>query len=359
MRPKLKNCNPLIISTLGPACSTESSISDLQAAGVDIFRINLSHAPLTDIEHYFNIAERLGINIGIDTEGAQIRTKLALDDYVFTKGDIYYFDLTGALNSNSPLSLYPSEIYDLLEPDLLIRLDFNGVIIRITTVSKDHIEYKVVSGGLVGNNKGADLLSSSIRLPDLTTKDIQALQICCKLGIKNIFLSFCQSTQAVHHAKQYVDDSIIFSKIECKKGIHNLHQICKVSDAILIDRGDLSRQISLLDIPFAQRGIINLANKLSTPCYVATNVLESLITGDLPTRAELNDIISTLEMGASGIVLAAETAIGKHPRLSVEIVRELMSKFLLFNNNLLFADLDRNEISDEHMKIWLNRVSRL
>ena len=330
----------------------------MQAAGVDIFRINLSHAPLTDIEHYSNIAEKLGVNSGIDTEGAQIRTKLPQDKYFFKEGDSYYFDLIDSGNFDSPLSLYPFEVYDLLEADFLIRLDFNGAIIRISKVSKDYIEYKVVSDGLVGNNKGADLISSSIRLPDFTAKDIQALKICRKVGIKNIFLSFCQGKDAIYRANRYVDGATIFSKIECKKGIHNLHEICTVSDAILIDRGDLSRQISLLDIPFAQRGIINLATQLSTPCYVATNVLESLITGDLPTRAELNDIISTLEMGASGIVLAAETAIGKHPRLSVEIVRELMSKFLLFNNNLLFADLDRNEISDNHMKIWLNRVSK-
>ena len=110
-----------------------------------------------------------------------------------------------------------------------------------------------------------------------------------------------------------------------------------------------------MDIPFAQRGIIQTAKELDTPCYVATNVLESLITDDLPTRAELNDIVSTLEMGASGIVLAAETAIGKKPVLCVEIVRELMHKYRLSKSALLFADLDRNEITDPTMKLWLNR----
>ena len=131
--------------------------------------------------------------------------------------------------------------------------------------------------------------------------------------------------------------------------------ICNYSDAILIDRGDLSREISILDIPFAQRGIINVALNNKTPCYVATNVLESLITQDLPTKAELNDIVSTLQMGAAGIVLAAETAIGANPILCAEIVKELIHKYQLHESGLLFADVDRNEITDEKMKMWLNR----
>ena len=98
-----------------------------------------------------------------------------------------------------------------------------------------------------------------------------------------------------------------------------------------------------------------MSSSMNTPCYVATNVLESLIFGELPTRAELNDIVSTLEMGAQGIVLAAETAIGKKPRLCVEIVRELMHKYMLSSNSLLFGDLDRDEITDPTMKLWLNR----
>ena len=137
--------------------------------------------------------------------------------------------------------------------------------------------------------------------------------------------------------------------------INNLHSICEVTDAILIDRGDLTREINIMDIPFAQRGIIKVANSYEKPCYVATNIFESLITGNLPTRAELNDIVSTIEMGASGLVLAAETAIGNKPLMCVEIVKELIHRYKLFNDGLLFADLERNEITDTEMRIWLNR----
>ena len=110
-----------------------------------------------------------------------------------------------------------------------------------------------------------------------------------------------------------------------------------------------------MDIPFAQRGILKIALENQIPCFIATNILESLINGNLPTRAELNDIVGTLEMGASGLVLAAETAIGNKPILCAEIVSELMHRFQLHKSGLLFADIDRNEITDEEMKIWLNR----
>ena len=155
-----------------------------------------------------------------------------------------------------------------------------------------------------------------------------------------------------------IPNSIVTSKIESKYSIHNLIEICEYSDAILIDRGDLTREISIMDIPFAQRGIIKVAKENNVPCYVATNVLESLIEGNLPTRAELNDIVSTIEMGAGGIVLAAETAIGKKPILCAEIVKELIHRYNLHKNQLLFADLERNEINDKEMKLWLNRHNK-
>ena len=133
--------------------------------------------------------------------------------------------------------------------------------------------------------------------------------------------------------------------------------VVDVEGAVDDQHGDINQdmEINIMDIPFAQRGIVQIANSNKIPCFIATNVLESLINGNLPTRAELNDIVGTLEMGASGIVLAAETAIGKKPILCAEIVNELMHRFNLYKTGLLFADIERNEITDKEMKLWLNR----
>ncbi len=343
------------ICTIGPSCKDVATLKKLKEAGVDIFRINLSHANLDEIEKYYSIANDIGIRIGIDTEGAQIRTKLKGEESIsLIPGSKFRIDLIDSKEADCGFSLYPKTVYSLLEEGDIIRLDFNGASIQVTQKEKKEIILECITGGVIGDNKAADC-SRCINLPDFTEKDLKGLRLANQIGIEEIFVSFCKSDQAIKITRDLVKNANITSKIESKLSINSLISICKNSDAILIDRGDLTREINILDIPFAQRGIIEVARREATPCYVATNVLESLINGDLPNRAELNDIISTIEMGASGIVLAAETAIGKHPILCAEIIKELIHRFQLHKAGLLFADIERNEITDEKMRMWLNR----
>ena len=346
--------NKKVICTIGPSCENKETLSRLKESGVDIFRVNMSHANIEDIYRLNEIAVNLGLKLGIDTEGAQIRTKLNGKKNIFLKKEQSIVINTKEKNNESTFNLYPEKVLDQLIAGDVIRLDFNGASVSVINKNNSRIEFLCTSAGEVGDNKGADVLRK-IDLPDFTEKDLKALNIAQELNIKNIFISFCKSKEAINHVRSLVKESFVTSKIESRLSINLLPTICKYSDAILVDRGDLSREISILDIPFAQRGIINVAINHKTPCYVATNVLESLITQDLPTKAELNDIVSTLQMGASGIVLAAETAIGRNPILSAEIVKELIHKYQLHESGLLFADVDRNEITDEKMKMWLNR----
>ena len=346
--------NHKVICTIGPSCNNKKSLIKLKDAGVDIFRVNMSHANIEDIYRLNEIALDIGITLGVDTEGAQIRTKLnGKNKITLEKNKKIIINLNPTKNKSS-LNLYPEEVLDKLIIGDNIRLDFNGASVTVIHKDDSKIEFLCTSPGEVGDNKGADL-QRKIDLPDFTKKDLKALKIANELEINEIFISFCKSKKAIDTVRRIVSKSFITSKIESRLSINRLPIICHNSDAILIDRGDLSREISILDIPFAQRGIISVALKNKIPCYVATNVLESLIKEDLPTKAELNDIVSTIEMGASGIVLAAETAIGKNPILCAEIVKELLHKNELHNSGLLFADVDRNEITDKRMRMWLNR----
>ena len=348
-----------LICTIGPSCDSELSLSKLKKAGVDIFRVNMSHATLDDLYKYQELAKKLNIKIGLDTEGAQIRTNIygIKEKYLkISKGDVFKINKTSSkIRKEKGISLYPNNISDKLEENLKIRFDFNGAIAIIKNNYQDHLECICTNGGLIGNNKGVDILNYYVELPDFTEKDLKALEIANSIGIEEIFISFCKSTKAINLVRNSVKNANVTSKIESKMSIHNLDDICSYSDAILIDRGDLTREINIMDIPFAQRGIIKIAKKNNTPCYVATNILESLIKENLPTRAELNDIVGSLEMGASGIVLAAETAIGHKPILCAEIVNELIHRYKLYQAGLLFADTERDEITDEEMRIWLNR----
>ncbi|ABV51036.1 Pyruvate kinase [Prochlorococcus marinus str. MIT 9215] len=351
---------PKIICTIGPSSDSKENLLNLKNCGVHVARVNLSHATIDDLQRYIEITKSIDLELGIDTEGAQIRTKISNCEKIsIYKNNNLKIYREFESNSTVPnISLSPKILFSLIKKGSLLRLDFNGALVKVIEIKENFIECECINEGIVGNNKGVDVLDQLIELPDFSEKDIKALELARSLGIKEIFISFCKSKQAIQRVKSIIPDSIVTSKIESKYSIHNLIEICEYSDAILIDRGDLTREINIMDIPFAQRGIIKVAKENNVPCYVATNVLESLIEGNLPTRAELNDIVSTIEMGAGGIVLAAETAIGKKPILCAEIVKELIHRYNLHKNQLLFADLERNEINDKEMKLWLNRHNK-
>ena len=166
------------------------------------------------------------------------------------------------------------------------------------------------------------------RVDSFSERDIKACEIGQKMGITNYALSFTNSAKDVwDYRKMLFHEDNLISKIETKEGIKNLQKILTSSDEILIDRGDLSREVDLINVPTQQIKIINLAKKEKVPVYVATNFLESMTSSYKPNIAEVNDAAATLLMGASGLVLAAETAIGKYPVETVKFVKELIDHY--------------------------------
>ena len=340
-----------VISTIGPSCDSKEILLSLKNAGCDEFRVNLSHASINDMVNLNSIAKDIDLKLAFDLEGAQIRTKVK--NIIKVQNNER---LSINLKDNSSIfGFSPPYVKDNLKIGDKLRVGFNGVLLDVISKDSNQVLFEVLREGIIENNKGVDCINRFIELDDFTEKDKEAIALSNELNIPTVYISFCNNVNPIRNIKKINPHLKIISKIETRLSIHNLEEICLESDGILIDRGDLSRQISVLDIPFAQRGIINVAKKLNTPCYVATNILDSLIDKNLPTRAELNDIVSNIELGASGIVLAAETAIGRKPLLCIEIVRELIHKFNMHKNGLLFADIERNEISDLGMKLWLNR----
>jgi pyruvate kinase len=191
----------------------------------------------------------------------------------------------------------------------------------------------------VGSNKAADI-ERDIELPSITEKDRKAIEIGRKAGIKHFALSFSSSRREVEKFRDLTGEgAYIISKVESKKGVANIDGILEASDAILIDRGDLSRQVPIELVPFFQRRLISTAKLAEKEVFVATNLLESMIISQQPTRAEVNDIVSTIEMGATGLVLAAETAVGKYPIGSVKMVRKLTKQFNRWTSNTSLREL--------------------
>lgn len=324
-----ESMNLELLCTLGPSSMNERIIRRLTELDVTLFRINLSHTAGQDVADVIDaIARHTDVPICLDTEGAQIRTGKFVDGSVTVHENrllnVHRRRVPGdALNIN----LYPTHIIDDLVVGDFISIDFNSVLAQVIETGPETVTLRVINGGRIGSNK-AVTLQRPIDMAPLTEKDIAAIAIGREKGIRHFALSFANRRSDVEQIRDLTGPgAFIISKIECRNGLTNLDAITEASDAILIDRGDLSREIPISRIPAAQKMIIGRGKAIGRKVYVATNLLESMIEAPLPTRAEVNDIYNTLADGADGLVLAAETAIGKFPIESAQMVRQVAGEF--------------------------------
>ena len=209
-----------------------------------------------------------------------------------------------------------------------LNLGFSNLVVKVKKKNNDEVVCKVISSGKIENNKGVHLENRKINLKFLTKKDLQAIEIGRKLNIKYYALSFTNSTSDIMKFNSLIKKETKIFKIETLSAIKNFKKMLKLGDNFLIDRGDLSKDVKVENIPFVQRNLFKTKSKFKNKkIYVATNLLESMLIHNYPTRGEANDIFSSLEMGASGLVLAAETAIGKHPIDAVKFLKKMTKTF--------------------------------
>ncbi len=330
-----------ILSTVGPSSLKKEVIQKLESENVSLLRINMSHTPIEDVHKVISLLQSwVDIPVCVDTEGAQIRNQnMKSEKILFNKGGQVMIHYNKIIGDSENISFYPEHVASSLEINDTIRVDFNSVVFKVIDVTSDGVLAEVVEGGFVGSNKATNL-DREIHLHPITHKDKEAITIALELGVKDFSLSFTNTAEDVLKMRQLVgESSTIISKIESINGLLNLDEILNVADSILIDRGDLSREVPIEKIPFLQRRIISQCKSAKIPVYVATNLLETMIEAKSPTRAEVNDVASTLLMGANGLVLAAETAIGLHPVDSVKMINLLIHEVGKWNNNSTFSEI--------------------
>ena len=335
--------------TVGPSSFNRKIIKDMSDAGATLFRINMSHTSVNDLESVIkSLQDWSDIPVCIDREGAQVRNRVMKNNgEFFSKGTIIQLhDNDDMIGDSSRMSLVPPGIIGQMRAGDRIRVDFDSVEMEIEEISENSISARVLTEGYVGSNKACDI-SRRVDMPALTDKDKIALDIAKNCSIKDFSLSFCNRSDDVVEMRKFLDkgDKVI-SKIESILGVKNLESIALESDELLIDRGDLSREVPISSIPFVQRSIVGKARAMNIPVNVATNLLESMIDKRTPTRSEVNDVVSTLLMGANGLVLAAETAIGNYPLLSVKMIKELMDATLHYYDSGIdtFISLNNHNI---------------
>jgi ATP sulfurylase len=321
-----------LLCTLGPASLNDRVIHWLERAGTSLLRLNLSHTRIEDVERIVNfIQKRTHIPICLDTEGAQVRTGPLADGRITVRENRFLTARARPLaGDQSGISLYPGYIVNQLQVGDFISIDFNAVLVQVVERKDDEAVLRILNGGEIDQNK-AVTVQRTLEMPPLTDKDLAAIAIGRNMGIRHFALSFAHRASDVDLIRGKAGArAIIISKIECLSGLSNLAGIAERSDAILIDRGDLSREVPIEQIPAIQKVIIRKAKAHAAKVYVATNLLESMTSSPTPTRAEVNDIYNTLADGADGLVLAAETAIGQYPvscaRMVVKIVQQFQRK---------------------------------
>jgi len=310
-----------IICTVGPSSLNDKFIK-FSNKNIDLLRLNMSHLSISELEKNISyIKKRTNCPICIDTEGAQIRTKFRKK--IFCKNAALI-----KINKND-LALYPEYIQDKLKKNDVLNIGFEGLKVKVIKKNDKYLLTKVVSEGYLEGNKGVHIENRKIKLKTLTEKDLEAIKIGKKNKINNFALSFTNTADDVNYFNELTGNKAknIF-KIETRQSILEFNKILKKGNNFLLDRGDLSKDISIYKIPETQRKLINSKNKISNKkFFVATNLLESMILNNYPTRAEANDIYSCIEMGADGLVLAAETAIGKYPIECVKFVKNMIRHF--------------------------------
>jgi len=317
-----------VLSTLGPASLDPHTIRRLGEAGVDLFRINLSHTALDDVEETIGLVRRSTDKpVCLDTEGSQVRCGVVEPGLVLAAGRGIELVAEAVVGSAERLTLRPPAVFEALEAGSVMTVDFDGATLEVVAVGPDGASAVVVQGGRIGSNK-AVLLHPSPALPALSAKDLGAIDIGVRCGIREFAVSFARTADDVALVRSLTPPgSTVIAKIESRAGVRNMDGIIAAADAVLIDRGDLSLEVPLEEVPFYQKVLIRRSNLWTRPVYVATNLLESMTTNRRPTVAEANDIANTLLDGVHGLVLAAETAIGINPVGSVEMIVRLIDAF--------------------------------
>jgi pyruvate kinase len=328
-----------IICTLGPASLDGDIIRRLDEQGVDLFRINLSHTPLEQVEPTIDFVRRhSAVPISLDTEGAQVRCGIVASELVLERGRRMLLTPDEVRGSAESLTLRPRSTFSALQVGSLVSIDFHGATARVTDVGDASATVVVEQGGRIGSNKAVSV-DPAPALPALTGKDEDAIEIGVRKSIRHYCLSFASSGDDVATLRRLIPEgSSIIAKIESRPGVRNMDGIIGSADAIIIDRGDLSREVPLQHVPYYQKAIVRRANRWNTPLYVATNLLESMVTNRRPTIAEANDIANTLLDGVHGLVLAAETAIGIDPVGAAAMISTAIEAFDRANMGALLEE---------------------
>jgi pyruvate kinase len=321
-----------IIATLGPATESEDALRGLIAAGVNIFRLNMSHAPHDWVRAVVKRIRKLEVEAGrkigilLDTQGPAIRTGDLPTKLNLKVGDTFTFTVRG-YRSEEQYSVdtnYDDLIKDINVGDVVL-VD-NGVI-RMSAKAKDKnfLTCEVLTPGEMGSRRHINLPGVKVNLPPITDKDHDDIVLGMEIGVDIVALSFVRQASDIQELRDLLrelgrPEVSIVAKIEDQSAIRNINEIIAAADAVMVARGDLGIECPYEELPIIQRRVVKKCVSSVKPVIVATHMLESMIHNPIPTRAEITDVSNAVFEEADAVMLSGETTVGKYPRQCVEVL---------------------------------------
>jgi len=323
-----------IIATLGPATASAERIEELFKAGADVFRLNFSHGTQADhalsVELIRKVERRVRRPIAIlaDMQGPKVRVgRFAAGHTVLQWGRAFRLDLLPRPGDGERVQLPHPEVLAVATPGQSLLMDDGRIRLEVVRQHKDHLETRVIVGGRLSDHKGVNLPGVALPIPALTEKDRSDLAFALDCGVDYIALSFVQRPEDVAEARELVGGrALLLTKIEKPQALEQLDEILRLSDAVMVARGDLGVELPPEDVPLVQKRLIRAAHRWGKPVVVATQMMESMTEAAAPTRAEASDVATAVFDGADAVMLSAETATGKYPIETVRMMDRILAR---------------------------------
>jgi len=313
-----------IICTIGPATASYRMLEQLQQAGMNVVRLNMSHADQASAAKIVGWIRTLNrkvqypVAILLDTQGPEIRTGDVAQPMVLAAGDVVSLTVRGEVDvEHRSIQVNYADLVTSVKVGDRITID-NGLI-NFDVLKKDgpHLTCRVVDGGTLGSKRHVNLPGVRVNLPSITDKDVKDIQWGMANDVDFIALSFVRSAADIAQLRTLLGPKVhnikIIAKIEDREGVTNLDEIARAADGVMVARGDLGIETNIAEMPNLQRTIVRKCAALGRRCIVATHLLESMIGNPIPTRAEVTDVANAIYEGVDAVMLSGETSVGKYP----------------------------------------------
>lgn len=322
-----------IIATLGPSTSTKEVMTGLVSAGVDIFRINFSHADYDVVRESMRlireINSELGTSVGIlgDLQGPKLRVGIVKEGSYLNPGDVLTFTNEKIEGDSTRVFMTYQEFPRDVKAGEKILIDDGKLVLQVMETNEiDTVKAVTIQGGPLSSKKGVNLPNTNVSLPALTEKDIQDANFMLDMGVDWIALSFVRHAQDIRDLKELIENhpskskTPIIAKIEKPEGVKNIDEILSECDGLMVARGDLGVEVPMEEVPAIQKVLVEKARHFAKPVIIATQMMETMINSLTPTRAEVNDVANSVLDGADAVMLSGETSVGRYP---VEVVSNM------------------------------------